>query len=163
MVEDTLTSTLTIRDAEDRDAEAIAVISRQLAVRIECAPGLMTEDLVKHELIRGRGLSVMVAERGGTTLGYCLYTVAYETAFAARGFYMTDLAVDESARGQGIGKALMNELARRVKADGGRYIWWVTTENNTQAQAFYDTLNGGMARVQARVVVNESFEALLPD
>ncbi|MEM6421582.1 MAG: GNAT family N-acetyltransferase, partial [Pseudomonadota bacterium] len=152
-------SPLVIRDGEPRDAEAIADMSRQLAVSTGSPPGLMDAERVANDLIGGRGLSVIVAERDGRTVGYSLYTVAYETAFAARGFYMTDLCVDESARGQGIGKALMRALTERVLADGGCFIWWVVTQENVAAQRFYDTLKGAMAPVQARVVVGDAFNA----
>jgi len=70
-------------------------------------------------------------------LGYALFQQAYEPAYAAKGLYLTDLSVTASARGSGIGRALVDELGRIALQRGRRYVWWLANPKNDSALAFY--------------------------
>ncbi|MEM7499384.1 MAG: GNAT family N-acetyltransferase, partial [Pseudomonadota bacterium] len=133
--------TITIRPAEPRDAAAIADLANMLAVTVgDRAPGdgAMTAEIVARDLVDAPGLTLLVAERQGRTVGYALLTAAYETAHAVRGVYLTDLAVAEEARRSGVARALLRAAARHAIETGGRYVWWVVAHDNAGAKAFYD-------------------------
>lgn len=149
-----------VRDARPEDAAAVAHMANELAKLTAGRRGMMTPARVLADLIEGEGLGLVVALRGGAALGYALYTVAYETVFAARGLYLTDLYVIPEARRQGLARAILAELARRAEADGGRYIWWVTTPGNETANAVYDALGAIRDPVLARAVFDAPFERL---
>ena len=53
-----------------------------------------------------------------------------------------DLFVDESAREQGVAKALFGRLAKEAKARGCARIDWAVLDWNTEAMAFYEKLGG---------------------
>ncbi len=54
--------------------------------------------------------------------------------------YLEDLFVRDSARGQGAGRALIEALIARGKAEGWLRLYWQTAEDNHTAQALYDQL-----------------------
>ena len=83
-----------IRDARPDDAETIARMCRELAAVTGVEGGVaMTPERVARDLIGGAGLSPILAEIDGRIAGYALYSVAYETAWSARGLYLADLLV----------------------------------------------------------------------
>ena len=59
---------------------------------------------------------------------------------ADRVCYLQDLFTAKAARGQGVGRALMEEVARRAVADGATRYYWLAHEQNTVARALYDKL-----------------------
>jgi len=152
---------ISVRDAEPRDAKAVAEMANALARITMERPGEMTPETVVSDLIEGRGLTLIVAEHRRDVVGYALYQVGYETAYAARGTYLSDLYVRDAARRRGVARALMVDLAHRTAADGGRYIWWVATPTSSQAQAFYDGIGAIRDPVHARAVFDDTFDALL--
>jgi ribosomal protein S18 acetylase RimI-like enzyme len=56
----------------------------------------------------------------------------------SEGLYLDDLYVDVSARGAGIGRAILEHL-RKLAAEGGySVVRWITADNNAVARALYD-------------------------
>jgi GNAT superfamily N-acetyltransferase len=52
--------------------------------------------------------------------------------------YLQDLFTVESARGQGIGRALIEEVYRRAAQAGSGRVYWQTHETNAKAMKLYD-------------------------
>lgn len=78
-----------------------------------------------------------IAEVDGRPVGFALWFYTYSTFQGRYGIWLEDLYVDPAARGQGIGKALLQHLARRCVAEGlGRFEWWVL-DWNTPSIEFY--------------------------
>jgi GNAT superfamily N-acetyltransferase len=72
-------------------------------------------------------------------LGYaCLYWHLSSLA-AAETVLMNDLFVLESARGKGVGRALIEASATVARERGAHSLEWATAPDNTRAQALYDT------------------------
>ena len=82
----------------------------------------------------------LVAERGGTLVGFVHFQF-HPTSWSLRdSCYLEDLYVDPEARGGGIGRALIRavyEAADRAQAGS---VYWLTQEFNAEARALYDTL-----------------------
>lgn len=154
---------LTLRRAEERDAGAIAEMANALALLTAGAPGRMTAETVRHDLIGDRRLGCLVAELDGQTAGYALWSAAYETAFAARGIYVADLYVRPRYRRGGIGRALMQRLAAICRSEGGRFLWWAVAADNGAAERFYDSLGAITDPVHARALIDMNFAALLEE
>lgn len=152
-----------IRRAEERDAAAIAEMANALALLTTGRPGQMTPEVARRELIGDRRLGCLVADRDGEAVGYALWSAAYETAFATRGIYVSDLYVRPAHRRGGVGHALMRALARICRGEGGGYIWWAVSPQNPTAQQFYDSLGAITDPVDARAVVDAHFQALLEE
>jgi GNAT superfamily N-acetyltransferase len=51
---------------------------------------------------------------------------------------MNDLFVTEEARGQGVGRALIEASAAIARERGSRHLEWATAPSNATAQRLYD-------------------------
>lgn len=79
------------------------------------------------------------AWRGEEPLGYaCLYW-SFSSSRAAETVLMNDLFVAEAARGQGVGRALIEACAAVGRERGSPILEWTTEPGNKRAQALYDT------------------------
>lgn len=150
-----------VRLARSGDAPRIAVMASELALLTTGRPGLLSAAAVRRDLIGNPDLHCRVADRAGEAIGYVLWSAAYDSAYAARGVYLSDLYVMESHRRMGVARTLMAEVARCCEADGGRFIWWVVTPGNAAAEHFYDGLGATTDRVNARAVFEAPFKVLV--
>lgn len=76
----------------------------------------------------------------GEPAGFALWFYNYSTFRGRAGIYLEDLYVDQALRGKGIGKALLQHLARRCVKEGmPRLQWWVL-DWNAPSIAFYKSL-----------------------
>ncbi len=79
------------------------------------------------------------ARREGRLLGYaCLYW-HFSSLEATECVLMNDLFVDESARGQGVGRALIEASADVARERGVPFVEWSTAPDNHTAQRLYDS------------------------
>jgi L-amino acid N-acyltransferase YncA len=116
---------LTVRQAAERDADAIAAIYadhvKTGTASFDTEPRSPAETERKISEIRDRGWPFLVAERGGTVTGY-----AYVTLFRDRpayGFTCEDsVYVRSDCAGIGVGSALMSELIEQSTACGFRQM-----------------------------------------
>lgn len=70
-------------------------------------------------------------------MGFALFFHNYSTFLAQRGIYLEDLFVRPSARGKGVGHALLSELARiALERNCGR-LEWAVLDWNELAIDFY--------------------------
>jgi GNAT superfamily N-acetyltransferase len=82
--------------------------------------------------------SVLVADAGGTLLGYAMYFPTYDSfAPGTRGIWLTDLFVSPAHRGAGLGRALLAGVARLTVDRGACRLEWDVLTWNTPALAFY--------------------------
>ena len=152
---------VTVRDAEPRDCTVVAEMANDLARVTGSGDGGMTAHRVERDILNGHGLSLIVGEVSGQVHGYALYNVAYDTAHGARGLYLSDLFVDDTARRQGVARGLMAELAWRCQQDGGSFIWWIVMPGNPGAERFYAALGAAVDPPKAMAVYGRAFDALL--
>src|SRR3954451_12808003 len=79
------------------------------------------------------------ARHAGRLLGYaCLYW-HFSSLEAVESVLMNDLYVDEGARGEGVGKALIEATAEVARERGAPFVEWATAPDNHTAQRLYDT------------------------
>ncbi|HEY4778183.1 MAG TPA: GNAT family N-acetyltransferase [Solirubrobacterales bacterium] len=79
------------------------------------------------------------ARDGGELLGYaCLYW-HFSSLSARESVLMNDLFVTESARGRGVGRALIEASAEVTRERGAAHLEWATAPDNLTAQRLYDS------------------------
>jgi GNAT superfamily N-acetyltransferase len=83
-------------------------------------------------------IRAMVAERSGKLVGLVHYLFHRSSTGLRSNCYLQDLFTVESARGQGIGRALIEEVYRRAAQAGSGRVYWQTHETNTAAMKLYD-------------------------
>jgi GNAT superfamily N-acetyltransferase len=81
-----------------------------------------------------------VAEVAGEVVGLALWFLNFSTWDGVHGIYLEDLFVLPESRGNGLGKALLTELAEEcVRRGYSRLQWWVLNWN-TPAIDFYKSM-----------------------
>jgi GNAT superfamily N-acetyltransferase len=64
--------------------------------------------------------------------------------------YLQDLFVAESGRGHGVGRALIEAVYEKAKADGCSRVHWLTQTSNVQARILYDQVADNSGFMQYR-------------
>jgi GNAT superfamily N-acetyltransferase len=133
---------LLIRYAEPRDVPVVAELIRGLAryEKLEDAV-VMTEALLTQNLFGPRPYAeTLLADDDDAVVGFALFFHNFSTFLAKPGIYLEDLFVVPEQRGNGIGRALLERLARiAVERDCGR-LEWAVLDWNRDAIAFYERL-----------------------
>jgi GNAT superfamily N-acetyltransferase len=80
----------------------------------------------------------LVAEADGQLVGLAHYLFHRSTTSIAPSCYLQDLFTAESARGRGVGGALIEAVADRARAAGCSRVYWQTHETNAAARKLYD-------------------------
>ncbi len=85
-----------------------------------------------------RGM-LLGAWRGEALVGYaCLYWT-YTSLIPAETVLLNDLYVVPQARGEGVGRALIEASAAVARERGAARLTWMTAQDNKRAQRLYDT------------------------
>jgi ribosomal protein S18 acetylase RimI-like enzyme len=79
----------------------------------------------------------VIAEISGRPAGYELHCPDYDTDHVCRGIYLADLYVEKTARGRGIGRALMATAADDGRQRGAAVMAWTAMRHNTPALTLY--------------------------
>jgi GNAT superfamily N-acetyltransferase len=83
-------------------------------------------------------MHAMVAERSHRLLGLVHFLFHRSTNQIAPICYLQDLFTVEEARGQGVGRALIDAVCRYATDAGSSRVYWQTHETNSGARQLYD-------------------------
>ena len=83
-------------------------------------------------------IHALVAEHAGKLAGLVHYLFHRSSTSLTGNCYLQDLFTAESARGQGVGRALIEEVYRRAAQAGSAKVYWQTHETNLHAMKLYD-------------------------
>lgn len=152
---------LTIRALGPGDAPALAALVEALNADQRDPTDYFNAAIARAEALAARpAFRGFIAEAEGAPAGYALYCEAYESSYAAAGYYLCDLYVVPAQRRRGLGRALVARLAARARADGRSYLWWASKPDNAAARAFYDRLGATSEPVFAHALAFDAFAAL---
>ena len=124
---------LTIRDARPSDAEAIAGLLVQLGYPAEPA-----EVETRLDRLRIVGDRIVVAEVDRTIAGLVHLQVSPAIERERPAAKIGALVVDETHRGQGIGRALLDAMEAEARLRGCELLYVTTAERRDDAHAFYE-------------------------
>jgi GNAT superfamily N-acetyltransferase len=122
----------TIRDARPDDADAIARLLEQLGYPTNAAAVP-----ARLERLRIVGDRLVVAELEGSVVGLAQLHVSPTMALERPAAKIDGLVVDESHRGQGIGRALVAEMEAEARARGCVLLYLTTATRREEAHEFY--------------------------
>jgi GNAT superfamily N-acetyltransferase len=83
-------------------------------------------------------MHALVAEQSGQLLGLVHFLYHRTTISIAPTCYLQDLFTLESARGKGVGRALIEQVYRLAREAGSSRVYWLTHETNETAMMLYD-------------------------
>jgi len=82
----------------------------------------------------------IVAEQDGRLIGLAHYLFHRSTTAVGPVCYMQDLFTGAGARGQGVGRALIEAVYDRARIAGAGRVYWLTHETNRTAQFLYEKI-----------------------
>jgi GNAT superfamily N-acetyltransferase len=158
-----MTMSLTIRPAAPADAGLVLSFIRELAAYERLAHEVVATERDMAEALFGPSPRVFadIAEWNGEPAGFALWFYNFSTFRGRHGLYLEDLFVRPAFRGHGIGKGLLQHLARRCMDEGlARLEWWVL-DWNEPALAFYRSIGAvPMDEWTVQRVTGEALERL---
>jgi len=86
------------------------------------------------------GIQLIARGDEAEPLGFATLYWTWQTLTAARAGVMNDLFVVAEARGQGVGRALIEECRRGAREHGAPELVWETAPDNETSQRLYDSL-----------------------
>ena len=88
----------------------------------------------------------LMAERGGTPVGFALFFTTFSTFLCKPGIYLEDVFVTPENRGFGIGKALLRKLAQLAAERGCGRLEWRVLDWNEPSIRFYQSLGASLLK-----------------
>ena len=131
-----------ISPATPADVPTILALIRELADYEKLLHRVSASEQKLHDTLFGPRpyADVLIGRLDGSAVGYALFFYSYSTFLARPGIYLEDVYVQPAARGRGVGKALLREVARVARdRDCGRIEWSVLNWNKPSID-FYVSL-----------------------
>lgn len=131
-------SDLTLRNAEERDLPALESLTLELRGLAEIETPFEADFQKVFSLcLADPRCHIIVAERRAQILGYLTLWLRPCLSHAGLCALIDDLVIAEGARGQGMGKALLEEALKRAQGAGCVEIEVSTGFDNEPAQSLY--------------------------
>jgi GNAT superfamily N-acetyltransferase len=133
---------MTLRPATAADVPQILAFIRALADYERLLHEVVATEEGLHRALFGPRpyAEVILAEEAGSPVGFALFFHTFSTFVGRPGLYLEDLFVVPEARGKGVGRALLAELARLAVARGCGRVEWAVLDWNAPAIRFYESL-----------------------
>lgn len=143
-----------IRDAGPADEAAFRALwdAYLCFYEVDLAPGA-TEATWARLLDPASPVKARLAEVDGEVLGFAIHLRHPSTWVATEDCYLEDLYIAGAARGQGLGRALIDDLVALARAKGCARLYWHTDEDNARARALYDQYVVADGHVRYRMVL----------
>lgn len=98
-------------------------------------------------------MKARMAFTGERALGFAIHQHHPSTWVMGDDCYLEDLFVDPAARGQGIGRALIEDLATLARAQGWKRLYWNTEITNAAARRLYDSFTPDDGHIRYRLML----------
>lgn len=136
------TMDLSLKMATEQDVPVILTFIRALAEYERMADAVIaTEDGLRQTLFGPRPYAECVIARWqGQPAGFALFFHNYSTFLGRPGLYLEDLFVKPELRGQGVGRALLQFLARLAQERNCGRLEWSVLDWNEPAIGFYKSI-----------------------
>lgn len=97
-----------------------------------------------------------LAVQDGHIAGFAIHHSHPSTWTLNQDCYLEDLYVDAAQRGQGIGRALIEDLLALGGQNGWSRLYWHTDEGNVTARKLYDTFVKSDGHVRYRIAIPQA-------
>jgi GNAT superfamily N-acetyltransferase len=103
-------------------------------------PDEVTDTTWARFLDPAEAMHALVAEQDGRLLGLTHFLFHRATAMTADVCYLADLFTNREARGQGVGRRLIEAVYEAARRAGCSRVYWQTHETNAVAQVLYNQM-----------------------
>jgi len=143
-----------IRDATPKDEGAFRALWNQYLAfyLVELAPEVTAATWARL-MNPASPVTARLALVEGDVLGFAIHMHHPSTWVAAEDCYLEDLFVADAARGQGLGRALIDDLIALARLRGWTRLYWHTNETNTRARALYDQYVASDGHIRYRMTL----------
>ena len=130
---------IVVRSAVPADCPHLVDLVRELAAYEQAADQVsLTADSFAESLFAPNPrVFAHVAELDGQVVGMVVWFLTYSTWRGCHGIWVEDLIVTTPARGRGVGRALLAQLAGLAEAAGYARVEWAVLDWNDPAIGFY--------------------------
>ena len=137
-----MTPLFTIRPAAPADVPLILGLIRELAEFERLAHEVVGDEalLARHLFGPRPAAEVLLAFAGEAPAGFALFFQNFSTFLTRPGIYLEDLFVRPEFRRRGLGRTLLERLARLAVERGCGRFEWAVLDWNVDAIAFYEKL-----------------------
>ncbi len=129
-----------IRPANERDADAAAGLMAQLSEHCRGAAASRVADRFRAILTLPNQAFFVAEDDAGQVMGLLLLSHRPTLWHSGPSALIEDIVVDERARGQGVGRALIEAGFRWARSHGCSEMEGTTEEENGASQAFFQSL-----------------------
>lgn len=131
-----------LRPAQPKDVPAIFELIEALAEYEKLSHAVEGNAAALHEHLFGSRpyIEAIVVEYGEKSVGFALFFYNYSTFLTKPGIYLEDLFVLPEYRRQGIGKLMLQYLAKLAVERGCGRLEWSVLDWNEPAIAFYQRM-----------------------
>ena len=128
-----------IRRATPGDVPMILTFIRELAEYEKLAEHVVATEDDMHVALFGQHpvIEAVIATKDDEPVGYALFFPTFSTFLGRPGLYLEDLYVRPAARGFGVGRKLLEHLARITVQRGWGRLEWSVLDWNEPSIAFY--------------------------
>lgn len=133
---------MALRRATRADVPEILRLIRALAEYEKLSGEVVATEAALAQTLFGErpAAEVLLAEEGGRAVGFALFFHNYSTFLGQPGIYLEDLFVESAFRGHGLGKQLLQAIARLAVERGCGRFEWAVLDWNEPAIGFYESL-----------------------
>lgn len=147
----------TINSAGETDVPALLEMIRELAEFERLAHLLEVTAESLHAALFGERpvAAALLARADGQAVGYAVYYSTFSTFAGRPGVFLDDLYVRPAFRRRGIGRALLEAVAKVCRELGGRFEW-IALRWNESALRFYRSLGANVMDEWALLRMNSN-------
>jgi GNAT superfamily N-acetyltransferase len=130
---------ISIRAATPQDVPLILTFIRELATYEKLAHEVVATEGDMHDALFGARpvIETVIASLDREPVGYALFFSSFSTFLGKPGLYLEDLYVRPAARGSGVGRKVLEYLARLTVERGWGRLEWSVLDWNEPSIAFY--------------------------
>lgn len=131
-----------IRAAAAGDAALLLTMIHELAEYEKLGVEVTaTEETLREALFsERRAAEAMIGEYDGAPAAYMIFFHNFSTFSGRAGMYLEDVFIRPAYRGKGLGRRMMEQLARTAAERGCAHLEWLVLDWNEPAIGFYKSL-----------------------
>lgn len=130
-----------IRPVVEADVESLFALILELASYERLDDAVSGDpDLLRRALFEQHAVEALLIEREGEAIGYAIFCTNFSSFECRSGIWLDDVYVRPQHRRGGIGRRVMEHLARLARERGHARLEWCALDWNEPALRFYDTL-----------------------